>query len=195
MFGFPGGVVYPIILQSLFAKVGFCWGIRISGLVSSVICAIATLMVSSLFIQKKAGLYFDFSTIADIRFAFLATGSVFVVLGESKTKPFRYLIVILPWPVRFIHPILLHCGIRQVPFHLRPHGLLHPCRNERRRSPRSNSTRLPIRQSWPLQPPRPIRVPLRTLMSRLLVLHKIARLCDAVFCCLRIPFGLFRIGY
>ena len=39
-------------------------------------------MVSSLFTQKKAGPYFDISTIADIRFAFLATGSAFVTLGE-----------------------------------------------------------------------------------------------------------------
>ena len=95
-FWFPGGVVYPIILQSLFARVGFSWGVRISGLVSSVICTISTLMVSSLFIQKKSGPYFDIGTIVDIRFALLATGSAFVVLGEFITKPSRYLIIILP---------------------------------------------------------------------------------------------------
>ena len=81
---FPGGAVYPIILQSLFTNVGFSWGVRISGLVSSLICGISSLMVSSIYIQKKAaGPYFDISTVADIRFALLATGSVFVVLGES----------------------------------------------------------------------------------------------------------------
>ena len=51
-FFLPGGVLYPIrvVLQSLFAKVGFSWGVtsRTAGLVSSLICAIATLMVSSL---------------------------------------------------------------------------------------------------------------------------------------------------
>ena len=88
-FWFPGGAVYPIILQFLFDTVGFSWGVRISGLVSSVICGTATLMVSSLFIQRKAGPYFDISTIADIRFALLAVGSAFVALGEFKTKPFR----------------------------------------------------------------------------------------------------------
>ena len=31
-------------------------------------------------------------------------------------------------------------------------------------------------------------------MYRLLVLCKITRLRNAVFCCLRIPFGVFRIG-
>ena len=81
-------MVYPIILENLFAKVGFSWGVRISGLVSSAICAIATLMVSSLFIQKKSGPYFDIRTILDIRFALLATGNAFVVLGKFITKSF-----------------------------------------------------------------------------------------------------------
>jgi hypothetical protein len=53
-------------------------------------------MVSSLFIQKKAGRYFDLSTIADTPFAFLATGCALVALGEFIAKPFRYLISILP---------------------------------------------------------------------------------------------------
>jgi hypothetical protein len=39
-------------------------------------------MVSSLFVQKKAGPYFDISTMTDIRFVLLATGSAFVALGE-----------------------------------------------------------------------------------------------------------------
>lgn len=149
-FWFPGGVVYPIALQFLFAKVGFSWGVRISGLVSSVMCAIATLMVSSLFIQKKTGPYFDINTIADTRFALLAIGSVFVALGEFITKPLRYLMIILLSWVRYIHPILLHCGVRQVPIYPRPHGLLYPGCNECRRSSRSNSTSLSIR------PPRPL---------------------------------------
>lgn len=79
----PGGVVYPILLQSLFAKVGFAWGVRISGLISGVGYMTATLMVSSLFGQKKSGPYFNFKTIADARFALLAAGSSFVALGES----------------------------------------------------------------------------------------------------------------
>ena len=86
---FPGGVVYPIVLECLFSKVGFSWGVRISGLVSAVICAIATLMVSSLFTQRKTGPYFDIRTLADIRFALLATGSIFVLLGEFITKKIK----------------------------------------------------------------------------------------------------------
>jgi hypothetical protein len=143
-FWFPGGTVYPIILQSLFAKVGFSWGLRISGLVSTVICAIATLIVSSLFIQKKAGPYFDLRTIADIRFAFLTVGSAFVVLGEFISILFRYLLLYLTFPVRYLHPILLHCAIRQGSFHPRPHGLLRPGCDECRRIFRSNSTCLSI---------------------------------------------------
>lgn len=94
-----GGVVYPIILQALFAKVGFGWGVRISGLVSGVLCAMATLMVSSLFTQKKTGPYFDIKTIADLRFAFLAAGSFFVALGESNVSN-GYFIITLFLPVR-----------------------------------------------------------------------------------------------
>jgi hypothetical protein len=45
-------------------------------------------MVSSVFTQKKTGPYFDISTIADIRFAFLAIGSTFVALGEFKSNHF-----------------------------------------------------------------------------------------------------------
>ena len=86
---FPGGVVYPIVLECLFSKVGFSWGVRISGLVSAVICAIATLMVSSLFTQRKTAPYFDIRTLADIRFALLATGSIFVLLGEFITKKIK----------------------------------------------------------------------------------------------------------
>lgn len=86
-----GGVVYPIILQSLFTKVGFSWGVRISGLVSSLICAVATSMVSSRFTgQKKAGPYFDINTISDARFVLLATGSAFVALGIFI--PFFYIV-------------------------------------------------------------------------------------------------------
>ncbi|KAF8802188.1 MFS general substrate transporter [Phlegmacium glaucopus] len=85
-----GGVLYPIILQALFAKVGFGWGVRISGLLSAVVCVAATLMVSSLFSQKKPGPYFDIKTITDPRFALLATGSSFVALGLFI--PFFYVV-------------------------------------------------------------------------------------------------------
>ncbi|KDR77522.1 hypothetical protein GALMADRAFT_406904 [Galerina marginata CBS 339.88] len=85
-----GGVVYPIVLQRLFEKIGFGWGVRISGLVSGVGCVIATLMVSSMSAQKKPGPYFDVKTIADARFVLLAIGSCFVALGLFI--PFFYIV-------------------------------------------------------------------------------------------------------
>ncbi|PPQ80776.1 hypothetical protein CVT25_001913 [Psilocybe cyanescens] len=85
-----GGVVYPIMLQGLFERVGFGWGARISGLVSGVGCVVATLMVSSLSAQKKPGPYFDIKTIADASFLLLAIGSCFVALGLFI--PFFYIV-------------------------------------------------------------------------------------------------------
>ncbi|KAJ3502276.1 hypothetical protein NLJ89_g8964 [Agrocybe chaxingu] len=85
-----GGVVYPIMLQRLFETVGFGWGVRISGLISGVGCALATLMTTSLSAQKKPAPYFDLKTIADVRFALLAAGSCFVALGLFI--PFFYVV-------------------------------------------------------------------------------------------------------
>ena len=82
---FPiGGVVYPIILQRLFERIGFGWGVRISGLVSGVGCIAATMMVTSLSQQKKPGPYFDVNTTVDMRFALLAVGGCFVALGKYR---------------------------------------------------------------------------------------------------------------
>ncbi|CAA7266083.1 unnamed protein product [Cyclocybe aegerita] len=85
-----GGVVYPIMLQHLFETVGFGWGVRISGLISGVGCALATLMTTSLSAQKKPAPYFDLKTIADVPFALLAAGSCFVALGLFI--PFFYVV-------------------------------------------------------------------------------------------------------
>ncbi|KAF4621798.1 hypothetical protein D9613_012085 [Agrocybe pediades] len=77
-----GGVVYPVVLQGLFSRVGFGWGVRISGLVSGVGCVAATIMVSSLSLPKKPGPYFDIKTVADRKFLLLAAGSFFVALVD-----------------------------------------------------------------------------------------------------------------
>ena len=79
---FSGGVVYPIILRILFAKVGFAWGVRVSGLVTTVMGIAATVMVTSLFGQRRTGPYFDIKTIADAQFGLLALGSSFIALSE-----------------------------------------------------------------------------------------------------------------
>ncbi|KJA16292.1 hypothetical protein HYPSUDRAFT_147959 [Hypholoma sublateritium FD-334 SS-4] len=85
-----GGVVYPVVIESLFEHIGFGWGVRTIGLSSGVGCAIATLLVSSLSTHNMPGPYFDIQTIKDTRFALLAAGSWFVALGLFI--PFFYIV-------------------------------------------------------------------------------------------------------
>lgn len=75
-----GGVVFPVLLQHLFESVGFSWGVRISGLLSLVGCAIATICVTRI-TQKMSDCHFDVKAIFDIRFTLLVVGSFLVALG------------------------------------------------------------------------------------------------------------------
>ncbi|KAJ7456115.1 MFS general substrate transporter [Mycena latifolia] len=77
-----GGVMYPIMLQRLFQLVGFGWGVRISGLLSGVVCCIAIATVTRYAPPKQRGATCKLSeTFRDSRFVFLAAGSSFVALG------------------------------------------------------------------------------------------------------------------
>ncbi|KAF5374180.1 hypothetical protein D9615_008864 [Tricholomella constricta] len=68
-----GGVVYPIMLQRLFALVGFGWGVRISGLISA-----------------NTSLYIGIKTFTDTRYVLLTIGSSLVALGLFI--PFFYIV-------------------------------------------------------------------------------------------------------
>ncbi|KAK7453405.1 hypothetical protein VKT23_011670 [Stygiomarasmius scandens] len=89
-----GGVLYPLLLRSLFEHVGFGWTMRIIALISLVLCGIATIMVSSP--EKSTGLKNvpgkdkDCSAFSrclrvfglnDSRFLLLILGSCLVALG------------------------------------------------------------------------------------------------------------------
>ncbi|KAJ6460074.1 MFS general substrate transporter [Mycena vitilis] len=77
-----GGVMYPIMLQRLFALVGFGWGVRISGLISGLVCCIAIATVTRYAPPKQRGATCRLSeTFTDSRFVLLAAGSCFVALG------------------------------------------------------------------------------------------------------------------
>ncbi|KAF9448785.1 MFS general substrate transporter, partial [Macrolepiota fuliginosa MF-IS2] len=88
-----GGVVYPIMLEHLFEKIGFAWGVRVSALVSGTGCIMATLTVTNnrnvnkcgdnpaCAQPRKAGAYVDLAAFKDPRFSLLALGSSFVALG------------------------------------------------------------------------------------------------------------------
>ncbi|KAI3618204.1 monocarboxylate permease-like protein [Moniliophthora roreri] len=69
-----GGVMYPIMLQQLFEKVGFGWTVRISGLLSGVLCLVAIFTVSaSRHPEKHAGRSgLSVNKLQDARFLLLA---------------------------------------------------------------------------------------------------------------------------
>ena len=45
--GSVGGVIFPLMLQSLFPKVGFAWSTRILGFIDVVLCVMAYLLIRS----------------------------------------------------------------------------------------------------------------------------------------------------
>jgi hypothetical protein len=104
------------MLQHLFEKIGFAWGVRVSALISGVGCVIATLTVSNnRGVQRKnsEGLqirnsmpYVDTTAFKDPRFLLLTLGSCFVALGTyyigGRSQEFA-----LTFNYRALHSILL----------------------------------------------------------------------------------------
>ncbi|KAH9856245.1 MFS general substrate transporter [Lenzites betulinus] len=88
-----GGTVYPILLQYLFAHVGFAVGLQISAVLCLVLCAMATATVTSRVAPGKIDTdrpWFNFSALKDSRFSLLVVGSCFVSLGLFT--PFCYIV-------------------------------------------------------------------------------------------------------
>ncbi|KAI0927652.1 hypothetical protein AcV5_008131 [Taiwanofungus camphoratus] len=77
-----GGLVYPIMLRQLFTKVGFAWGVRISGFITLALCTIATAMVTSnLSVGRRSGPWFDVNMFKDTRYLLVGLGSALIALG------------------------------------------------------------------------------------------------------------------
>ncbi|KAG1758639.1 major facilitator superfamily domain-containing protein [Suillus occidentalis] len=76
-----GGVVFPIMLQQLFNKVGFGWAVRISAFVCLACGIIATLLVSSRLPKRKPGPWIDISSLKDANYAIFVLGSAISCLG------------------------------------------------------------------------------------------------------------------
>ncbi|KAG2077124.1 MFS general substrate transporter [Suillus decipiens] len=76
-----GGVVFPIMLQQLFNKVGFGWAVRISAFVCLACGIIATALVSSRLPKRKPGPWFDVSSLRDANYAIFVLGSSIACLG------------------------------------------------------------------------------------------------------------------
>lgn len=110
-----GGVIYPIMLRYLFTKVGFPWAVRICGISSTVLCAIATLLVTRHSAQHcKSAPIFDVKTFKDARFVFLTAGSCIISLGllfrlcdSHKTQiPFKGLFIPFFYIVDYAESVL-----------------------------------------------------------------------------------------
>ncbi|KAF9009169.1 MFS general substrate transporter [Hymenopellis radicata] len=79
-----GGVMYPLMLEALFKRVGFGWAVRISGLVSAVGCGIALMTLTALTPRPGPKGQSEFSlrkTFKDSKFNYLIGGSGLVALG------------------------------------------------------------------------------------------------------------------
>ncbi|KAG2134047.1 major facilitator superfamily domain-containing protein [Suillus bovinus] len=76
-----GGVVFPIMLQQLFDKVGFGWAVRISAFVCLACGVIATALVSSRLPKRKPGPWIDVSSLKDVNYAIFVLGSAVTCLG------------------------------------------------------------------------------------------------------------------
>ncbi|KAK7027750.1 MFS general substrate transporter [Favolaschia claudopus] len=109
-----GGVMYPIMLQRLFQRVGFGWGVRISGFLSGALCCIAIATVTRYAPPKQRGATCKLSeTFRDSRFVLLALGGCFVALGLFI--PFFYIVdyahdLAIPSRMSFIVLAVMNAG-------------------------------------------------------------------------------------
>ncbi|KAF8192335.1 MFS general substrate transporter [Mycena galopus ATCC 62051] len=109
-----GGVMYPIMLQRLFGLVGFGWGVRISGLLTGVVCCIAIATVTRYATPKQRGAPCKLSeTLTDSRFLLFAAGSGLVALGLFI--PFFYIVdyahdLAIPARIEFVVLAVMNAG-------------------------------------------------------------------------------------
>ncbi|KAI0641057.1 MFS general substrate transporter [Trametes meyenii] len=88
-----GGAIYPILLQYLFVRIGFAWGLRVSAAICFVLCTTAAATVTSRIAPGKVdttGPWINLSALKDSRFSLLVVGSCFVSLGLFT--PFCYIV-------------------------------------------------------------------------------------------------------
>ncbi|KAL6308821.1 MFS general substrate transporter [Sparassis latifolia] len=80
-----GGTVYPILLQRLFVRLNFAWGVRISGFICLALCAVSVCTITShprpQPRNRSARSWFDVKMLHDKPFILLICGSCFIALG------------------------------------------------------------------------------------------------------------------
>lgn len=132
------------MFRYLFNAVGFGWAVRISSLMTAVLCGVAILTVRPQHpIKKKAKFVLDVRITKDRRFLLLVSGSFFVCLGVpafASVLPKSSLI-----PFRHVHTVLLHSRLRRVSAHPIYRCILCSLSHECWRRLWSRRTRLVIR--------------------------------------------------
>lgn len=89
--GSVGGVIFPLMLQELFPRVGFAWSTRILGFVVLVLCTVAFLLIRSRLPPKPGSTVKpDFGIFREPSLTLLTAGvffmewGIFVPVGKSE---------------------------------------------------------------------------------------------------------------
>lgn len=69
-----GGIVFPLLLQSLIPKVGFAWSTRIMGFIMLFLCMLANLLIKSRLPKTRRSPHPDFRILAQPAFAWTVIG-------------------------------------------------------------------------------------------------------------------------
>ena len=120
-----GGVIYPIMLQHLEAKVGFQWAVRIAAFVTLTCLSVAVLTMKTRIRMKGTvtlSQLVDLHGFRDIRYtlvtvsAFLCVATVRGIAAATDCNIQLFLCV--------VYAVFLHRGIRQLPGRVSPHHAL-----------------------------------------------------------------------
>lgn len=90
--GSLGGVIFPLMLQNLFPKIGWAWSTRILSFIIIILCIIANLLIRSRLPPKPGSSVMpDLKIFKDLAFTYTTLGVFFMVndtcsLSLSKTK-------------------------------------------------------------------------------------------------------------
>ena len=78
------------MFRRLFPRVGFGWGIRISGFIDLVFCAVALSTVTTRLSEpREERPWFSTKTLTDVRYILVVVASFFISFGRSFHSPDR----------------------------------------------------------------------------------------------------------
>jgi MFS family permease len=79
-----GGIVFPFILEHLFARLGYAWAVRISGIVSVAGCLVALACCTSRLPPRQPKPLADLVTsLKDLKYMAFSVGCAIMCFGES----------------------------------------------------------------------------------------------------------------